>query len=176
MERFKLLMSLCIHQSSIVPDTNHIIYVTVMYVLKRITFIKGTVTYSNVMQDWSASVFRICKGAWQKHSSIKNRIERDRKNCPQSVTIKSDRLINLNTAKKEELDTLPGISGKLAEKIIAARQQKPFTSLEDLDRVSGIGQGKINKLKGKVSWWWLPRLYFLPWVHLIFVNLLSWDF
>ena len=84
--------------------------------------------------------------------TIKNRIERDRKNCPQSVTIKSDRLINLNTATREELDSLPGISGKLAEKIIAARQQKPFTSLEDLDRVSGIGQGKISKLKGKVSW------------------------
>ncbi|MFM6587789.1 MAG: ComEA family DNA-binding protein, partial [Microcystis panniformis] len=59
---------------------------------------------------------------------------------------------NLNTATKEELDTLPGISGKLAEKIIAARQEKPFTSLEDLDRVSGIGKRKINKLKGKVSW------------------------
>ncbi|TRU11764.1 MAG: competence protein ComE [Microcystis sp. Msp_OC_L_20101000_S702] len=84
--------------------------------------------------------------------TIKNRIERDRKNCPQSVTVKSDRLINLNTATKEELDTLPGISGKLAEKIIAARQEKPFTSLEDLDRVSGIGKGKINKLQGKVSW------------------------
>ncbi|MFM7475544.1 MAG: DUF655 domain-containing protein, partial [Microcystis aeruginosa] len=84
--------------------------------------------------------------------TLKNRIERDRKNCPQSVTIKSDRLINLNTATKEELDTLPGISGKLAEKIIAARQEKPFTSLEDLDRVSGIGKRKINKLKGKVSW------------------------
>jgi competence ComEA-like helix-hairpin-helix protein len=84
--------------------------------------------------------------------TIKNRIERDRKNCPQSVTIKSDRLINLNTATKEELDSLPGISGKLAEKIIAARQEKPFTSLEDLDRVSGIGKGKISKLQGKVSW------------------------
>ncbi len=34
--------------------------------------------------------------------TIKNRIEQDRKNCPQSVTIKSDRLINLNTATKEE--------------------------------------------------------------------------
>ena len=60
--------------------------------------------------------------------------------------------MGLNTATKEELDSLPGISGKLAEKIIAARQQKPFTSLEDLDRVSGIGKGKINKLQGKVSW------------------------
>ncbi|MDB9417864.1 DUF655 domain-containing protein [Microcystis aeruginosa] len=84
--------------------------------------------------------------------TIKNRIEQDRRNCPQSVKIKSDRLINLNTATKEELDTLPGISGKLAEKIIAARQEKPFTSLEDLDRVSGIGKRKISKLQGKVSW------------------------
>jgi hypothetical protein len=31
-----------------------------------------------------------------------------------------------------------------------------------LDRVSGIGKRKINKLKDKVSWWWLPRLHFLP--------------
>jgi competence ComEA-like helix-hairpin-helix protein len=84
--------------------------------------------------------------------TIKNRIEQDRKNCPQPVTIKSDRLINLNTATKEELDTLPGISSKLAEKIIEARQNKPFTSLEDLDRVSGIGKGKISQLKGKVTW------------------------
>jgi competence ComEA-like helix-hairpin-helix protein len=84
--------------------------------------------------------------------TIKNRLAQDRKNCPQTVIIKSNSLINLNTASKEELDTLPGISVKLAEKIIAVRQQKPFTSLEDLERVSGIGQGKISKLQGKVTW------------------------
>jgi phosphatidylserine/phosphatidylglycerophosphate/cardiolipin synthase-like enzyme len=84
--------------------------------------------------------------------TVKNRIEQERKNCPQTVKIKSDRLINLNTASKEELDILPGISLKLAEKIIEARRQKPFISLEDLERVSGIGPGKISKLKGKVSW------------------------
>jgi competence ComEA-like helix-hairpin-helix protein len=60
--------------------------------------------------------------------------------------------INLNTASQKELETLPGVGAKLAERIIQERQNKPFSSLEDLQRVPGIGKGKIKKLESKVNW------------------------
>ncbi|HIK31153.1 MAG TPA: helix-hairpin-helix domain-containing protein [Oscillatoriales cyanobacterium M59_W2019_021] len=60
--------------------------------------------------------------------------------------------INLNTATPQELETLPGVGPKLAREIAIARQEKPFTSLEDLDRVPGIGSSKLEKLRDRVTW------------------------
>ncbi len=64
----------------------------------------------------------------------------------------SSQLVNVNTASKEKLESLPGVGSKLADRIIAARQERPFSSLEDLKRVSGIGESKLQKLTGKVTW------------------------
>ncbi|MEB3312047.1 MAG: DUF655 domain-containing protein [Snowella sp.] len=69
-----------------------------------------------------------------------------------SPSASSNPLINMNTASKDELESLPGVGSKLADRIIAARQEKPFTSLADLKRVSGIGDSKLQKLTGKVTW------------------------
>ncbi|PZV12942.1 MAG: competence protein ComE [Leptolyngbya sp.] len=60
--------------------------------------------------------------------------------------------INLNSASQAELETLPGIGPGLAKRIIAARQQKPFTSLADVDQVSGVGPKLLGKLKDKIIW------------------------
>lgn len=57
--------------------------------------------------------------------------------------------VNLNTAGVAELDTLPGIGQVTAGKIVSDREMNgPFRSLEDLDRISGIGEAKIGALKG----------------------------
>lgn len=60
--------------------------------------------------------------------------------------------VNLNTATQAELEVLPGVGTGLAQQIIAARQQQPFASLEDLDRVSGIGLSKLAQLQDFVTW------------------------
>lgn len=62
------------------------------------------------------------------------------------------RRVNINTANQEELETLPGVGEKLAQRIIQARQQQPFRSLEDLDRVSGVGDKLLDKLSDRVTW------------------------
>ena len=56
--------------------------------------------------------------------------------------------IDLNQAKMEELLGLKGISPKLAEKIIAYRNQHgPFTNLEELKEIKGIGEYRYEKLR-----------------------------
>ncbi|WP_404789332.1 DUF655 domain-containing protein [Altericista sp. CCNU0014] len=60
--------------------------------------------------------------------------------------------INLNTASREELEALPGVGPKLAQRIIETRQQQPFASLEDLKRVPGVKAGVLRKIGDRVSW------------------------
>lgn len=55
--------------------------------------------------------------------------------------------VNINTADAEELDALPGIGEKLADAIVADREQNGlFLSVEDLACVLGILLGVFVKL------------------------------
>ncbi len=60
-------------------------------------------------------------------------------------------IVDINTATVEELVKLPGVGKKLAERIVRARGEKRFDSLEDLGRVKGIGKKMLVKLEGRVS-------------------------
>lgn len=55
-------------------------------------------------------------------------------------------VINVNTASAETLTLLPGIGPKMAERIVARRQRRPFRTPRELRRVRGIGEKKYNKL------------------------------
>jgi len=56
-------------------------------------------------------------------------------------------LININTATKEQLQTLPGIGPVLAQRILDyIAENGPFASLSQLTLVSGIGVEKLNDI------------------------------
>lgn len=63
----------------------------------------------------------------------------------------SERKLDINRATAEELDRLPRIGPVLAERIIAARKEQPFVSVDDLQRVPGIGPKTINTLRPYIS-------------------------
>ena len=63
-----------------------------------------------------------------------------------------DALLNLNTADQAQLETLPGIGPARAQAIIAYRDQNgPFTAVEEITAVSGIGQGILGNLQHLVT-------------------------
>ena len=60
----------------------------------------------------------------------------------------SSGLVNINTASAAELQTLSGIGPSMAQSIIDERTQNgAFASVDDLMRVSGIGEKKLAKIK-----------------------------
>lgn len=65
-----------------------------------------------------------------------------------SGTIDAAGLVNINTASAAELQTLSGIGPSVAQSIIDERTKNgPFASVDDLMRVSGIGEKKLAKIK-----------------------------
>ena len=60
--------------------------------------------------------------------------------------------ININTASKDELMSLPGIGPAMSERIMHYREDSGnFPGLDELDKVKGIENKKLEKLKGKIS-------------------------
>jgi competence protein ComEA len=61
------------------------------------------------------------------------------------------RLISLNSATVAELDSLPGIGPARAAAIAQERERGgPFSSLDDLSRVSGVTPSVVRKLRNRV--------------------------
>lgn len=63
----------------------------------------------------------------------------------------NETIININTATKEELMTLSGIGETKALAIISYREKTPFTSIEDIKNVSGIGDSTYNEIKDYIT-------------------------
>jgi competence protein ComEA len=57
-------------------------------------------------------------------------------------------LVNLNTATPEQLEALPGIGPVTVQKIVAARQEQPFTSLDDALQRGVIHRGQLEDIQG----------------------------
>ena len=60
--------------------------------------------------------------------------------------------VNLNTATLQDLMTLKGIGQSKAQAILDDRNENgPFSSVEDLTRVSGIGEKTFENLKDQIT-------------------------
>ncbi|MHB1464525.1 MAG: helix-hairpin-helix domain-containing protein [Thermoleophilia bacterium] len=60
--------------------------------------------------------------------------------------------VNLNSANAAQLDSLDGIGPKTAQKIIDYREAHGgFRSIEELLEVPGIGQAKLDQIKGELT-------------------------
>ena len=60
--------------------------------------------------------------------------------------------VNLNTATVDQLETLPGIGRRTAERILEHRQKSGgFKKIEELMNVRGIGEKSFLKLKPMIS-------------------------
>ena len=69
-----------------------------------------------------------------------------------SASAPSAILINLNTATMAELESLPGIGAKTAERIIEHRQKNgSFKKIEELMNVRGVGEKSFLKLKPLIT-------------------------
>ena len=65
---------------------------------------------------------------------------------------KEDGKLNLNTASKEELMTLPGVGESKAESIVSYRADKGgFKAIEEIMEISGIKEGLFEKIKDYIK-------------------------
>lgn len=74
------------------------------------------------------------------------------RDVPQEAFMPELTPLDLNAASEEELAELPGIGRELARRIVAYREEHgPFETVKELMEVSGIGQGKLDGLEGRVT-------------------------
>ena len=65
---------------------------------------------------------------------------------------RNNSLVNINTATKEELQSLNGIGDALSQRIIDFREQNgAFSDIESIKNVSGIGEKKFEGIKDYIT-------------------------
>ncbi|AWD64370.1 MULTISPECIES: helix-hairpin-helix domain-containing protein [Priestia] len=69
-----------------------------------------------------------------------------------SGTSNDQPLVNINTANTDELQTLNGIGPSKASAIVSYREENGlFQTVEDLGKVSGIGEKSLEKIKTQIT-------------------------
>ena len=112
----------------------------------------GTIRKTYFKPDFSEQI----ENEIAEFKSLSIDIDESKLNYTQENLSKSDdikpkisvKLLDVNTASKNDLMTLPKIGPVTAEKIIQYRDDfGPFKSIEDLLKIKGIGQKTLDQLK-----------------------------
>jgi competence protein ComEA len=83
-------------------------------------------------------------GWWVVHGGARGRTVEIEQAGPQTALFQVD----INKAEWPELATLPGVGRTLAERIVQTREQNgPYTDIDDLRRVRGIGARTLETLR-----------------------------
>lgn len=104
-----------------------------------------------------AVIEEVTKQEESKNEEVKTEVNNDAKEeikdtSPSLETNGNDnKLVNINTATKEELMTLSGIGESKAENIIEYRSKNKFVKLEDILNVNGIGESVFEKIKEYIT-------------------------
>lgn len=64
-----------------------------------------------------------------------------------SVALAADPCIDINTAPKEELEKIKHVGSARGEQIVRLRKEKLFFSVNELNRVVGIGPSRVSEIK-----------------------------
>ena len=80
-----------------------------------------------------------------------NTLEQTRTTSSTNTSLNKNLKININKASQSELETLPGIGASIALKIINYRNEHGnFSSIEDIKKISGIGNSKFEEIKNYI--------------------------
>lgn len=117
--------------------------------------------YREALADHELTAAAAKKGIWAVTDwthLAEDRAEERRESAELQTVLKDSQsttaAIDPNTATAEELQSLPGIGKKLAERIIEARTQTPIRSIDDLLAIKGITPKLVEALT--------PKLQFSP--------------
>ena len=101
-----------------------------------VIYSKGEVENYVKEQDNLLKKLELCEQKVKNNACINN----------EKVNNNNDK-ININTASKEDLESIPGIGGNKAESIIEYRNKTPFDKIDDIKNVQGIGDSLFESIK-----------------------------
>ncbi len=85
---------------------------------------------------------------WAENAGTPGDVGADDASGPQS----DEQKVNLNTADREQLKTLPGIGDAKADAILQYREEHgPFGAIEEIQNISGIKNAVFSKIKDLIT-------------------------
>lgn len=108
----------------------------------------GAVNLAQKMHDGEQVIVPTFEQASSSYSEVANSGGAD---ATSSGNAQTPAKVNINTADESALQTVSGIGPSTAKKIVADRTKNgPFSSVDDLTRVSGIGEKKLEAFRDQL--------------------------